>query len=53
MDGFYLLFGRRVLPVRVARNVGLAVTDACGPLKTWLMRQACGLSGHLPQVAIG
>jgi 2-octaprenylphenol hydroxylase len=51
MDGFHLLFGQRPLPIRLLRNVGLAMTDECGPAKNWLMRRACGLGGHLPQVA--
>lgn len=51
MDGFHLLFGQRPFPVRLLRNVGLAMTDECVPAKSWLIRQACGVGGHLPEVA--
>jgi 2-octaprenylphenol hydroxylase len=52
MDLFKDLFGSRLGPVRWARNVGLQITDATGPVKRWIMRRAMGLEGDLPRLAI-
>ena len=35
----------------MVRNAGLDITDSIAPLKHWLMRQAMGLSGDLPEAA--
>ena len=51
MDGFKRLFGATAPPVRLARNVGLNLTDAAGPLKHWIIRRAMGLDGDLPRLA--
>ena len=51
MDLFKDLFGSRLGPVRWARNVGLQITDATGPVKRWIMRRAMGLEGDLPRLA--
>ena len=53
MDLFKDLFGSRLGPVRWARNVGLQITDATGPVKRWIMRRAMGLKGDLPRLATG
>jgi 2-octaprenylphenol hydroxylase len=51
MDGFKRLFSNRILPVAVARSLGLAAVDRITPLKHVFMRHALGLSGGLPPLA--
>lgn len=51
MDGFKRLFGNTWPPVRVARNLGLAATNAAAPLKRLIMYRASGLTGDLPSLA--
>lgn len=51
MDGFKRLFGNSLPPVQRLRNIGLKLTDAAGPVKNLLARQAMGLSGDLPRLA--
>lgn len=51
MDGFKRLFGSTLMPVRVARNLGLSLTDAVSPVKHKIIRHAMGLKGDLPQIA--
>ncbi len=51
MDGFRLLFGTDLAPVRVLRNLGLRLTDGAPAVKRLLMRQAMGLEGDLPPLA--
>jgi 2-octaprenylphenol hydroxylase len=51
IDGLKRLFGNTLFPVRAARNLGLAVTDATTPLKRFIMRWASGLVGDLPPLA--
>lgn len=51
MDGFKVLFGSTLAPVRWARNVGLSLSDRAGPVKQALVRRAMGLSGDLPRLA--
>lgn len=52
MDLFKELFGSGFGPVRLARNLGLALTDKAVPLKRWIMERAMGLSGDLPRLAV-
>ena len=51
MDGFNLLFGNELGPVRWLRNFGLSVVNVAGPAKDLLMRHAAGLAGDLPALA--
>ena len=51
MDFFKRFFGNEVLPLRLARNLGLNLVDQSGPLKHLIMRQAMGLAGDLPSLA--
>jgi 2-octaprenylphenol hydroxylase len=51
MDGFNLLFGNELGPVRWLRNFGLSVVNGAGPAKDLLMRHATGLAGDLPALA--
>lgn len=52
MDAFKLLFGNRLPPVSMLRNLGLNLTDALPMVKQSIMRQAMGLEGDLPQLAL-
>jgi 2-octaprenylphenol hydroxylase len=51
MDGFNMLFGNELGPVRWLRNLGLTMVNAAGPAKDLLMRHAAGLAGDLPVLA--
>ena len=51
MEGFKYLFEEQTPPLPMVRNAGLDITDSIAPLKHWLMRQAMGLSGDLPEAA--
>ncbi len=51
MDGFNVLFGNELGPVRWLRNFGLSMVNAVGPAKDLLMRHAAGLAGDLPALA--
>ncbi len=57
-DGLNRLFSNDLGPVRLARDLGLAVVDAIGPARRFFMRQAGGgvaLGGerHLPRLLRG
>jgi 2-octaprenylphenol hydroxylase len=51
MDGFKRVFGMDWTPVRLARSLGLHLTDRSSVLKRLLMRQAMGDQGDLPTLA--
>lgn len=51
--GLNHLFSNRVLPIRLARDLGMAAVDRMGPLKRVFMRHAMGLVGDLPRLARG
>ncbi len=51
MDAFKRTFSNEILPLRLARNLGLSLADHAGPLKSLLVRRAMGLSGELPSLA--
>ena len=48
-DGINRLFANDVLPLRLAREAGLAVVDRIAPLKRFFMHHAMGLAGDLPR----
>jgi 2-octaprenyl-6-methoxyphenol hydroxylase len=52
-DGLNRLFSNRIAPLRLARDVGLAMVDRMPPLKRLLMRDAMGLLGDLPRLVRG
>ncbi|HKS89068.1 MAG TPA: FAD-dependent monooxygenase, partial [Stellaceae bacterium] len=52
-DGLNRLFSNEIPPVRLARDVGLAIVNRLPPLKRVLMRHAMGLIGDLPRLARG
>ena len=52
-DALNRLFSTEFEPLRLARDVGLAVVDRLGPLKRVFMRQAMGLTGELPRLMRG
>jgi 2-octaprenylphenol hydroxylase len=51
MDGFKGLFGSPLAPLRLARGIGLNLTDSVVPAKRMFMRLAMGLAGDLPAIA--
>jgi 2-octaprenylphenol hydroxylase len=51
MDALKRLFGSNLAPIRLARDIGLRVTDRATPVKNELARRAMGLSGDLPALA--
>ncbi len=51
MDGFKRLFSNDVLPLKLARNLGLSLVDRSGFLKHQMMRRAMGLVGERPRLA--
>jgi 2-octaprenyl-6-methoxyphenol hydroxylase len=52
-DGLNRLFSNAIAPVRLARDLGLAVVNRLAPLKRLLMRDAMGLTGDLPRLFHG
>jgi 2-octaprenyl-6-methoxyphenol hydroxylase len=52
-DGLNRLFSNEIGPVRLARDVGLAVVNQLPPLKRLLMRHAMGVLGDRPRLARG
>ncbi len=51
MDLFKRLFSNKNPPLTLARNLGLGLADASGPLKRLVVRRAMGLIGELPTLA--
>ncbi|MBK8173901.1 MAG: UbiH/UbiF/VisC/COQ6 family ubiquinone biosynthesis hydroxylase [Rhodospirillales bacterium] len=47
-DGLNRLFSNDIAPIRLARDLGLAVVNRAPPLKRLFMRHAMGLVGELP-----
>jgi 2-octaprenyl-6-methoxyphenol hydroxylase len=52
-DGLNRLFSNRIAPLRLARDIGLAVVNRMPPLKRLLMRDAMGILGDLPRLVRG
>ena len=52
-DGLNRLFANDLLPLRLARELGLGVVERIAPLKRFFMRHAMGLLGDLPRVMRG
>ena len=52
-DGLVRLFTNPLLPLRMARNLGLLALDCVPPAKRLLTRQFMGLNGRLPKLARG
>lgn len=52
-DGLTRLFSNDVAPVRLARDVGLALVNKTPPVKKFLMRHAMGVVGELPRLIKG
>lgn len=49
-DGLVRLFSNDVAPIRLGRDLGLAVVNRLKPLKTFFMRHAMGEIGELPRL---
>ncbi len=52
-DSLNRLFSNTIPPVRLARDLGLAMVNRLPPLKRLLMRHAMGLIGDRPRLARG
>jgi 2-octaprenyl-6-methoxyphenol hydroxylase len=52
-DGLNRLFSNTIEPVRLVRDVGLAIVNQLPPLKRPLMRHAMGTLGDRPRLARG
>jgi 2-octaprenyl-6-methoxyphenol hydroxylase len=52
-DGLNRLFSNAVPPVKLARDLGLALVDRMPPVKRLLMRHAMGTLGALPRLVRG
>ncbi len=52
-DGLNRLFSNDIGPVRLARDLGLALVDRLPPLKTFFTRHAMGVVGELPRLMRG
>jgi 2-octaprenyl-6-methoxyphenol hydroxylase len=52
-DGINRLFATDLLPVRLAREAGLAAVERLGPVKRYFMQHAMGLIGDLPRAMRG
>jgi len=52
-DGLNRLFSNDIAPVRLARDLGLAVVNRVPALKRFFMRHAMGLVGELPRLMRG
>jgi 2-octaprenyl-6-methoxyphenol hydroxylase len=52
-DGLNRLFSNDIVPVKLARDVGLSVVNRLPPLKRFLMRHAMGTVGELPRLVRG
>ncbi|MBV9015414.1 MAG: UbiH/UbiF/VisC/COQ6 family ubiquinone biosynthesis hydroxylase [Alphaproteobacteria bacterium] len=52
-DGLNRLFSNTIMPVKLARDVGLAIVNRLPPLKRLLMQHAMGVLGDRPRLARG
>ncbi|HUC11502.1 MAG TPA: UbiH/UbiF/VisC/COQ6 family ubiquinone biosynthesis hydroxylase [Stellaceae bacterium] len=52
-DGLNRLFSNDVMPLRLIRDLGLAVVNRVPPIKRFLMRDAMGITGELPRLVQG
>jgi 2-octaprenylphenol hydroxylase len=50
MDGFRILFGNSIPPLRWLRGAGLSLAGALWPLKRQMILYAAGLGGDLPEL---
>jgi len=52
-DGLNRLFSNDIVPLRVARDLGMGMVDRIGPLRRFFMRHAGGEIGKLPRLLKG
>lgn len=52
-DGLNRLFSNEIQPIKLARDIGLAVINNSGPLKLFFMKHAMGSVGNLPVLLKG
>jgi 2-octaprenyl-6-methoxyphenol hydroxylase len=53
MEAFDKLFSNSLLPLRVARRMGLAAVNTVGPARRFFMKYAGGAAGDLPKLLRG
>ena len=53
MDVFYQVFSNDIQPIKLLRNLGLGLAERVWPAKYLVMRNAMGLEGSLPKLALG
>lgn len=53
MDAFNRIFSNDIAPLRLARDAGMGIVDAIGPLRWLFMRNAGGDIGKLPRLLKG
>jgi len=49
-DALNRLFSNNIRPLRVVRDLGMAMVNVLPPLKKFFMRHAMGLAGELPRL---
>jgi 2-octaprenyl-6-methoxyphenol hydroxylase len=52
-DAFTRLFSNDIMPLRLARGLGMAVVNRIGPARRFFMQEAGGASGELPRLLRG
>lgn len=52
-DALNRLFSNDIMPLRLARDLGLGIVDSIGPLRRFFMRHAGGDVGNLPRLLRG
>ena len=52
-DGINRLFSPDIAPLRVLRDIGMGLVDRSGLLKTWILREAAGVTGSAPKLVQG
>ena len=52
-DSLVRLFANPLLPIRIARDIGMLALDLASPAKHFLTRQFMGINGRLPRLARG
>ncbi len=52
-DGLVRLFSNTTPVLNIARSIGLTALDWLPPLKSWLAREAMGITGKQPRLSLG
>jgi 2-octaprenyl-6-methoxyphenol hydroxylase len=52
-DGLVHLFSNNIPPIRLARDLGMAMVNRLPPVKRFFMKHAMGVVGDLPRMIRG